>query len=122
MTRVLGLVFASSLALLGQDISGTIGGTISDPNSASIPNARVTVTNTDRNQVVRTITTDETGTYSAPIIPVGTYSIKVESNGFKTENRTGITLNVNDNLKINITLQIGAITETVNVQESAVAV
>src|ERR1700750_1333153 len=90
------LAIAGGLILLAQDISGTIGGTILDPNGSAIPNAKVTVTNTDRNQVGRTITTDATGTYGAPLIPVGIYAIKVESKGFKTENRTGITLNVSD--------------------------
>src|SRR6516164_2808882 len=67
-----GLVFA-------QDISGTIGGTILDPTGAAVPNAKITVTNTERSQVVRTITTDATGTYSAPLISVGTYSVRVEA-------------------------------------------
>jgi hypothetical protein len=116
------LAVAGGLSLVGQDISGTIGGTILDPNGSAIPDAKVTVTNTDRNQVLRTITTDANGTYSAPLIPVGTYAIKVERTGFKTENRTGIALNVNDDLKINITLKVGAVTEVVNVEESAVAV
>ncbi|MBS1856049.1 MAG: carboxypeptidase regulatory-like domain-containing protein [Acidobacteria bacterium] len=120
--RIALLALAGSVFLFGQDISGTIGGTILDQNSATVPNAKVTVTNTDRNQVVRTITTDATGTYAAPLIPVGTYAVKVEAAGFKTENRTGITLNVNDDLKINFTLQVGTVTETINVEESAVAV
>src|SRR5258707_12341714 len=94
------LAVAGGLILLAQDISGTIGGTILDPNGSAIPTAKITVTNTDRNQIVRTITTDATGTYSAPLIPVGTYSVKVEKTGFKTENRTGIPVNVNDDLKI----------------------
>src|SRR5579885_640775 len=85
----------------GQDISGTIEGSVLDPSNAPVPNAKVTITNTERNQVLRTITTDSGGNYSAPLIPVGTYSIKVEANGFKAETRTGVVVNVNDNLKIN---------------------
>ena len=93
------LVACVATGLIAQDISGTIGGTILDPSGATVPNAKVTVTNTDRNQVVRVITTDATGTYSAPLIPVGQYSVKVEVKGFKTETRTAITLNVSDDLK-----------------------
>ena len=104
--------------LIAQDISGTIGGTILDPSGATVPGAKVTITNTDRNQVVRTITTDTSGTYSAPLIPVGQYSIKVEVKGFKTETRTAITLNVNDDLKFNITLQVGSMTDMVTVEAS----
>jgi hypothetical protein len=110
-----GLVFA-------QDISGTIGGTILDPTGAAVPNAKITVTNTERSQVVRTITTDATGTYSAPLISVGTYSVRVEATGFKTEERKGIALNVADDLRINITLQVGAISDTVTVEATPVSV
>jgi hypothetical protein len=106
----------------GQDISGTIEGSVLDPSNAPVPNAKVTITNTERNQVLRTITTDSGGNYSAPLIPVGTYSIKVEANGFKAETRTGVVVNVNDNLKINLTLQVGSISETVDVKAGAVQV
>jgi hypothetical protein len=109
-------------AVLAQDISGTIQGSILDPTSAPVPHAKVSVKNIDRNQVVRTITTDAGGDYSAPLIPIGNYSIKVEASGFKTEERTGIVLNVNDDLKINITLQVGAITETVEVKSQTIQV
>jgi hypothetical protein len=116
------LIACLATGLIAQDISGTIGGTILDPSGATVPGARVTITNTDRNQVLRTITTDPSGTYSAPLIPVGQYSIKVEVKGFKTETRTAIAVNVNDDLKFNITLQVGAMTDTVTVEASAVAV
>src|SRR5580698_6877557 len=106
-------------AAFAHDISGTIEGSILDPTSAPVPHAKVSIKLIDRNQVVRTITTDAGGDYSAPLIPIGNYSIKVEAAGFKTEDRTGIVLNVNDDLKINITLQVGAITETVEVKSQA---
>src|ERR1035437_9921710 len=119
-----GFVLIACLAtgLIAQDISGTIGGTILDPSGATVPNAKVTVTNTDRNQVVRVITTDATGTYSAPLIPVGQYSVRVEVKGFKTETRTAITLNVSDDLNINVTLQVGSMSDTVTVEASALNV
>ena len=116
------LALAGGMVLCAQETSGTIGGTILDPTGATVPNAKVTITNSDRNQVVRTIKTDPTGTYSAPLIPVGNYSIKVETTGFKSESRTGIVLNVSDDLKINITLQVGSMTESVTVEEAPVSV
>ncbi len=119
---LIALAACMATGLFAQDISGTIGGTILDPSGATVPNAKVTITNTDRNQVLRTITTDASGTYSAPLIPVGQYAVKVEVTGFKTETRTAITLNVNDDLKINITLQVGAMTDTVTVEASSVTV
>jgi hypothetical protein len=111
-----------ALALPGQDIFGNIGGTILDPSGSSVANAKVIITNTDRNQVARTLTTDATGSYSAPLIPTGIYSIKVEAAGFKTEERTGIVLNVADALRINIRLQVGAVSEVVEVQAEAATV
>ena len=116
------LIACLATGLVAQDISGTIGGTILDPSGATVPGAKVTITNTDRNQVLRTITTDPTGAYSAPLIPVGQYSVKVEVNGFKTETRTAIALNVSDDLKINIILQVGSMTDVVTVEASALSV
>src|ERR1039458_9657283 len=108
--------------LTAQETSATIGGTVLDPSNAGVANAKVTITNTDRNQVVREITTQTAGTYSAPLLPVGNYSIKVEAKGFKTETRTSIVLNVSDELNINISMQVGAVSETVEVKEQATQV
>jgi hypothetical protein len=126
MTRTLGAVclvlgwVAASLA--AQDISGSIGGVVTDPTGASVPGAKVTVTRTDTNQTLRSLTTDSSGGYSAPLIPVGIYSVRVESKGFKTETRTDIMLNVNDDLKINIKLEVGSVTDVVDVKETAAPV
>ncbi len=117
-------ILAACLATgaLAQDVSGTLEGTVLDQSGSAVPNAKISITNTDRNQVVRTVTTDATGSYSAPLIPIGNYSLKVEAAGFKANEVTGIILNVNDDLKFNIKLEVGAITETVEVKESAVQV
>ena len=95
-TKLLTLIAALAMGSFAQDNAGNIGGTVLDASGSTVVNAKVTVTNTDRNQVMRTLTTDATGSYSALILPVGTYSIKVEATGFKTEDRTGIALNVSD--------------------------
>jgi hypothetical protein len=72
------LATAVAACLTAQDISATIGGTVLDASGGGVPNAKVTITNTDRNQVVREVSTETAGTYSAPLLPVGNYSIKVE--------------------------------------------
>ncbi|HVW85862.1 MAG TPA: carboxypeptidase-like regulatory domain-containing protein, partial [Bryobacteraceae bacterium] len=116
------LTLAAVLAvgcLWGQDISGTIQGSVVDPSGSAVPNAKVNIVNTERNQVVRSIATDAGGNYSAPFIPIGTYSIKVEAAGFKAATRSGIVVNVNDNLKIAISLEVGNVAETVEVKEQA---
>src|ERR1017187_5872320 len=69
-------IFVLASALFAQDTSGKISGTVLDPSGSGVPGAKVTVTNTDRNLVVRTVTTDSSGIYSAPIIPVGSYALK----------------------------------------------
>src|ERR1700674_5886190 len=117
---LLAMCLAGSLA--AQDISGAIGGAVLDPSGAGVPNAKVTITNPDRNQVVRTVTTDVTGTYSAPLIPIGNYNIKVEASGFRTASRSGVVLNVRDDLKINIALEVGSVTETVDVTATVTSV
>src|SRR5450755_4315578 len=90
------LPLLSSCALVAQDISATIQGVVLDSSGKSVPNAKVSVILTDRNQTIRTITTDDNGSYSAPLIPIGTYQVKVEATGFKTFDQSGIILNVND--------------------------
>ena len=116
------LIFAGGLGLLAQDISGTIEGIVLDASGAVVPNARITLTNTDRNQLVRTLLADANGVYSAPILPIGTYSAKAEAAGFKTNLRLDIALNVKDVLKINFTMEVGAVGETVEVKASATTV
>ncbi len=116
------LAVTAALPLLAQDVSGTIEGTVLDKSQGVVPNAKVTVTNLDRNQALRQITTDATGIFNAPQIPIGNYTVKVEAAGFKTETVTGIVLNVKDDLKLNITLQLGPTTESIEVTEEATKV
>ncbi len=126
MRRLASLFFllsaCSAISLFGQDITGTIEGTVLDATGAAVPKAKVTVTNTDRNQAIRVLTTPSDGVYSAVLLPIGNYSVKAEAAGFKAEVLTGIVLNVNDVLKVNLTMQVGAVTETVEVAAQAVAV
>ena len=66
-----------------QEITGSIVGTVSDSKGGVVPNARVTITNTDQQVVVRTLTTDDHGQYAGPLLPVGRYSVTVEIAGFR---------------------------------------
>ncbi len=116
------VLLSANFVSLAQDITGSIAGAVLDPSGAAVPGASLVITNTDRNQIVRTLITDSAGLYSAPGLMIGTYSIKVEAKGFKTAVRPGIVLNVNDRLTVNINLEVGEITEQVTVQEAAVAV
>src|SRR5436853_572513 len=90
------LLLAGGLGMDAQEVSGTITGVVLDPSGANVPNARIGITNMDRNQLVRTVTSDSSGAYNVPFLPIGNYELKASAEGFKTTNRTGIVLNVND--------------------------
>jgi hypothetical protein len=104
-----------SVAASAQETTGSISGTINDSSGASVKGASVTLTNTDRGQDVRTVTTNSTGFYTATSLPLGTYTVKVTAGGFKGEAVTGLVLHVNDALTVNRTLVVGNASETVTV-------
>src|SRR5579862_7500639 len=83
-------VLAFSQAEIG---SATLNGTVTDPTGAAVPNAKVTVTS-PQTGLTRTTTTNDTGLYSFPQLPVGTYDLTVEANGFKLTKRTGASLTI----------------------------
>ena len=116
------LLLMSVSGALPQDITGTIAGTVLDASGAGVPDAKATITSLDRNQVVRTVTTDSAGNYSAPLLPVGKYSVSVEAKGFKKATQTDIILNVNDKLTINLKLEVGDVQQEVTVQAAPIAV
>ncbi|MGB4785028.1 MAG: carboxypeptidase-like regulatory domain-containing protein, partial [Candidatus Acidiferrum sp.] len=99
-----------------QEITGQIRGIVTDASGAVVANATVTITNLDRNQVLRTVETNSAGEYVAPFLPVGRYSVTVEFKGFKKFIKNDIELNVSDRLTVDAALQTGALTETVSVE------
>ncbi len=101
--------FAQSQALNGQ-----IEGTVLDQNSAAVANTLISVTNIETG-ANRTITTDESGVYRFPLLPLGTYRITAEAASFKKSIREGIILNTGQTATIDINLQTGDIKETVTV-------
>jgi outer membrane receptor protein involved in Fe transport len=109
-------------SLVAQETTGMIVGTVKDSTGAVVPNATVTITNTDRNAVIRTITTDQAGNYSAPLLPIGHYAIAVEAKGFKKVVRSNIELNISDRLGQNFQLEVGDTAQTVNVEADAIQI
>src|SRR6266704_520252 len=99
-----------------QEITGQIRGIVTDASGATIANATVTITNMDRNLVLRTVETNSAGEYVAPFLPVGRYSVSVEIKGFKKFVKNDIELNVSDRLTVDAALQPGAVTETISVE------
>jgi Carboxypeptidase regulatory-like domain len=101
---------------LGQTAgTGAIAGTVTDPSSRSVPNATVTLTNTGTGQE-RTATTGTAGDYKFSLLPPGTYHLKFQASGFKTDEVGPVTVNVTETAAENETLQVGTISESVTVE------
>ncbi|HEV2196663.1 MAG TPA: carboxypeptidase-like regulatory domain-containing protein [Candidatus Acidoferrum sp.] len=116
------LVLCLGCATFSQNVTGTIAGTVTDSKGGAVANATVTITNTEQNIAVRTMTTDELGQYAAPLLPVGRYSVTAEATGFKKAVHSGLVLNVGDKLGVNLALQVGSISESVTVEANALQV
>ncbi|HEY7404422.1 MAG TPA: TonB-dependent receptor [Candidatus Angelobacter sp.] len=105
-----------------QNIAGSISGTVTDATGAVVPNAKVTVINTDTGVTIRTLKTDSAGSYSAPLLPIGHYRITVEAAGFSKSIQEGIELNLNDKLTVNAGLRVGSTSENIVVETNPVQV
>ncbi len=101
-----------------QTFRGTILGSVTDSSGASILGATVTIKNVDTG-LVRTVTTSEDGSYSAPELPIGNYSITVEKAGFKSGVVAGVRVEVSTERRADVTLQPGQLSQTVEVQSEA---
>jgi hypothetical protein len=101
-----------------QEFRGSITGTVLDPQSAVVPGARVTVTETQTN-VSQTTTTNSTGFFEVPLLNPGIYSVTVEATGFKKAVRSGLQLSVGGRLHVEMRLEIGAVAESVEVTAAA---
>ena len=94
--------------------TGTIRGTVSDPSGAAITNASVTATATSTS-VTRQATTNDSGIFVFPDLPIGAYSLKISATGFTTQNRPGLTLITGQTMDLPITMQVGAQTQQITV-------
>jgi hypothetical protein len=113
----LGLLFALSMPSTfaqSQALNGQIEGTVSDQNNAAVPNAVITVTNIETG-ATRTVTTDESGVYRFPLLPLGTYRITAEAANFKKLVRDGITLATGQTSTVDLSLPAGEVQEVVTV-------
>src|SRR5215475_7009331 len=106
------------ISVSGQTIFGRISGTVVDSSGAVVPGATVTVIN-NANNAARTAVTDDSGFYTVTNLPVGTYTVTVERTGFKKANQTDNTLTADQRLTVNVTLEAGNVTETVEVSTAA---
>lgn len=117
---VCGFLFLSATTLLAQGM-GTILGSVQDPSGLGVPNAKVTAIMTERG-LTRTVDTDTVGDYVFPLMPVGTYAVTVEQQGFKTFRQAGIALTANANARVDIKLEVGNVVQQVSVTAAAAPV
>jgi hypothetical protein len=115
-----GLVLALGLYLptYAQIDTATLVGSVRDTTGAVIPNATITVTNLDT-QIAQTTHTDSQGNYVVTPLRIGRYSVAAQAQGFKTETRSDIVLRVQDRIAIDFTLQVGNVTQVINVSGEA---
>jgi hypothetical protein len=100
--------------LHAQVATATILGNVKDSSGASVPGAEVTATNVDT-LFSRSTTTDVSGQYALPLLPLGSYKVTVTLDGFKNFTQTGILLEVGRNARVDATIEPGALAETVSV-------
>jgi len=113
--RICALVLClSGIPAWTQISTGTIVGVVEDPTGAIIPNAEVTVKQTDTGET-RQARTSGSGEFNVPFLHIGQYSITAGAGGFKTKSLTGITLAVDQTINLKITLEVGAATDRIEV-------
>jgi len=98
-----------------------ISGVVTDQSSAILPGVEVKATQTDTG-ITRTAVTNESGLYILPNLPIGPYRLEATLPGFRSYVRTGVVLQVSANPVINVILEVGQVTETVEVQADAALV
>jgi hypothetical protein len=103
--------------LYGQAVS-RISGTVTDSTGGAIPGVKVTATDVDRG-TVQTTTTNEAGRYAFPTLGVGTYKVSAEASGFRKASTEQIKLDVNQSVDVDIKMEVGALSEQVEVVGSA---
>ena len=111
------LLFAG-FAAHAQEFRSTITGMIQDPQGAAVPGAAITATQTETAAKFKTVS-EPNGQYTIPFVPPGTYGIIVAAPGFKTYDRSGFQVTANERLPLNVTLELGQTSETMNVSAEA---
>ncbi len=104
----------SGADLYAQAVNATLLGTVTDSSGGSVPNAHVTITEVTTS-VSHSVQTNGSGNYVYPDLPPGNYEVTVELAGFKKETRKGIVVQVDTTTRVDVQLQPGSVTETVEI-------
>jgi len=114
LSALLSLSLTAMAFAQSQAINGTIEGTVSDASGGVLPGVTVTVTNIDTG-AERSLVSNETGLYRAPLLQLGNYRVTAELQGFKKFVQTGVTLSAGQTAVVNVTLGVGQVSETISV-------
>lgn len=104
---------------IAQTSSGSISGQVRDSSGGAVAGAHVRISGTETGGLVRELTTNQDGMFTAPLLRPLVYTVEVSAAGFKTLSRTGIVLRVDDTLELKLTLEIGSASESVSVTANA---
>jgi hypothetical protein len=116
--RLVLLLLASTGLLSAQEFRGSFSGAVTDAQGAGVPKAKVTATETQTG-VKTAVEADASGAYTIPFLPLGEYEVRAEAPGFKVFTRKGLKLSANEHPVIDIRLDVGAISEYVEVTADA---
>ena len=112
--RVTLFVLLLGIGLRAQEFRATLQGTVTDPSKAAITGAELTLRNVDT-AVERQAVADNLGHYLFQFLPPGNYTLQTKASGFKTVVREGLRLSLGENIRLDVELEVGQLTETVNV-------
>lgn len=116
--RAVSFLLMAIVPAIAQVTTQSIAGSVTDRTGAAVPQARVAVTNTETN-VSREATSDEGGQYAIRLLPTGSYRVEVSAANFKKFVQTGVVLEINRTARVDASLEIGAVTESVSVTADA---
>jgi len=108
----------SDILVCAQSTTGSLAGTTTDPSGAAVPGAMIKVESTARG-IIRDTRSSDLGTYNVPLLPPGAYKVIVTHDGFRPVTQSGIDLSVNQVARLDFSLQIGSVTDTVLVTADA---
>ncbi len=114
MRPVIAFATLCSLALFAQEFRSTLAGQVSDPQGAAVSGSKVRLRELSTNSAYEAIAAAD-GSFSLPFVPPGDYELTAEANGFKKYVQSGIRIGTNQRLTQNVTLSLGAITESITV-------
>ncbi len=118
----LSLLFLALRVAAQGGATGAITGTVQDPSGGVIGSAKVEIVSEATSQVVRDLTTDSSGSFTATLLPVGSYSVKVSASGFATTKFSGVLVRVTETTRMTAALKVTQATQTVEVSAEVVTV